>query len=123
MADAAGPPPPGNNPGGNHPHRDGCTVMYFDGNTPAVYKFALEKDARAWGIRMSDIKNEAAAIIASYPNQTPPAPGDLTEQQRQRIRAWLQMVDDTRAIYGTVLPSIMKATQSFADALGGGNVN
>ena len=123
MADASGPPPPGNNPGGNHPHRDGCTVMYFDGNTSAVYKFASEQNARAWGIRMSDIKNEAAAIIASYPNQTPPAPGDLTEQQRQRIRAWLQMVDDTRAIYGTVLPSIMKATQSFTDALEGGDVN
>ena len=120
MAEAAGPPPPGNNPGGNDPPRNGCTVMYFDGTTPAIYKFDSDMEARAWGLRMSEIKNEAVAIIGSYPNETPPAPGDLTTQQRQRIRAWLQMVDDARSTYGKVLPSVMKATQSFSDALEGG---
>eukprot|EP00978_Attheya_sp_CCMP212_P028818 scaffold100550_cov57-Attheya_sp.AAC.1 len=64
------------------------TGIYIDGDKTLVIKFVDQPDFLRWKVNMDEIKEECSRIIAECPD-----PNNLTANNVQVIRVWLEHAD------------------------------
>ena len=87
-------------------------VVYMDGDRTIRLSFIDQRAFLRWEECMAAIKLEAARIVEDNPN-----PEDLSVANVPAIRIWLMHVDAMREAGMSVLPSILTARNSFAQAI------
>eukprot|EP00978_Attheya_sp_CCMP212_P049279 scaffold642300_cov59-Attheya_sp.AAC.1 len=90
------------------------TGLYIDGDKTLVIKFADQPDFLRQGkVIMDEIKEECSRIIAECPD-----PNNLTANNVQAIRVWLDHVDAMVEVRRPVIPSVLSARNNFVEAIG-----
>ena len=86
--------------------------IYLDGAEPMFLQFEDSVGFQLWEQSMTAIKQEAARIIAFNPEAE-----NLTIEEVYAIRNWIRCVDELVEARTPVLPSILRARISFAEAI------
>ena len=86
--------------------------LYLDGEEEIILEFEDSSGFRIWQQSMGSIKQEAARIVAANEDG-----GNLTTEDVHAVRNWIRRVDEMVEAPQPVLPSIMRARNTFAEAI------
>jgi hypothetical protein len=84
----------------------------LDGNEKVVVEFEDSRGFQIWQQSMTSIKQEAARIVAANDDAE-----NLREEDVKAVRNWMRRVDEMVEARTPVLPSVLRAINTFAEAI------